>query len=227
MRKNHLYTGVSVLALLAMLLPVKSIFARAEEAGSDNGARDSEVEVRTLKQVSSTENRDVEILKREDSDSENKTETGTAKQEDNEQENEADTHRSAVSLFVKSLLEVADKNKNGIGDEVRAVAKEEDEAKDVVAKAVEEIENRSSIKTFLLGTDYKNIGMIRSEIAKTQNRINRLTELLDTMTSSTGAVTTSVQIQNFTEAQTKLADFIKLNEDKFSLFGWFVRLFNK
>lgn len=227
MRKNHIYTAISVLAVLAVLLPVKSIFARAEEAGSDSRVDNSEVEVRTLKQEDSTETRDVEILKQEDDQNENKSETGTAKQEDNDREDEADEHRSAVSSFVKNLLEVADENKNGIGEEVRAVAKEEDEAKEKVANAVEEIKNRSSIKTFLLGTDYKNIGMIRSEIAKTQNRINRLTELLDAMTSSTGAVTTSEQIQNFTEAQTKLSDFIKLNEDKFSLFGWFVKLFNK
>ena len=89
------------------------------------------------------------------------------------------------------------------------------------------MEARNWLKTFLLGTDYKNIGMIRSEIAKTQNRINKLTRLLDSMTTSTGSVTTSEQIQNLVQAQTKLSDFIKQNEDKFSLFGWFVKLFNK
>ncbi len=142
-------------------------------------------------------------------------------------EGEAEAHRSTVASFVKNLLEVADRNKTGIGEQVRVVAIEENEAKDKVAEAVKTVDSRNWLKTFLVGADYKNIGMIRSEMVKTQSRIDQLSRLLKTMSTSTGSVTTSEQINLLTQEQTKLENFLKTNESKFSLFGWFAKLFNR
>ncbi len=50
---------------------------------------------------------------------------------------------------------------------------------------------------------------------------------MKTMPSSTLTASTTEQLQSLTQAQTKLEDFLKANENKFSLFGWFVKLFNK
>ncbi len=199
MKINKIYTAVSFLAMLTLLLPGKSIFAKAEEASSSRDrARNNEAE------------------------------TGTMKRDyDEEKENESEAHRSAVASFVKSLLEVADRNKGGIGEQVRVVAREEEESEATTSKAIAEVEGRSWLKTFLIGTDYKNLGMIRSEMVKTQSRIDQLSRLLETMATSADSVTTTEQIRILTEAQTKLEDFLKQNESKFSLFGWFVKWFNK
>jgi len=209
MKKNKLYIVVSFLALAVMILPAKSIFAKAETSGRERDDR-NEIETGTLKR----------------NDDDDEARTGTMKRDDRE-ENEAETHRSAVAAFVQNLLKVADRNKGGIGEQVRVVAKEQEEAQATTSKAIAEVEGRSWLKTFLLGTDYRNLGMIRSEMVKTQSRIDKLNRLLETMTTSTGATTTAEQIQNLTQAQTKLEDFLKQNESKFSLFGWFVKLFNK
>ena len=199
MKINKIYTAVSFLAMLTLLLPGKSIFAKAEEASSSRDrARNNEAE------------------------------TGTMKRDyDEEKENESEAHRSAVASFVKSLLEVADRNKGDIGEQVRVVAREEEESEATTSKAIAEVEGRSWLKTFLIGTDYKNLGMIRSEMVKTQSRIDQLSRLLETMATSADSVTTTEQIRILTEAQTKLEDFLKQNESKFSLFGWFVKWFNK
>lgn len=239
MRKNKVYVAVSLLALLAMLLPAKLIFARTE-APEANRVEDDGIEASVLSESRDkspeSEGDRVKIDDRQIDDSQtgsvkqeddgDKVETGTLKEE-KDGENEAEMHRSAVSSFVENLLEVADKNKDGVGEDVRVIAKEEDDAEENVSKAVEEVKGRSSLKTFLIGTDYKNIGMIRSEMAKTQNRLDKLNGLLEKMSTSTGATTTLEQIQNLTETQTKLEDFLQENENKFSLFGWFVKLFNR
>lgn len=144
----------------------------------------------------------------------------------NDQLNGAE-HRSAVATFVQSLLNVADREEGGIGDQVRVIANAQNDSKDDVADAIDKIHNRSKVKTFLIGTDYKNIGQLRSEMVKTENQIDQLNKLLDQTTDADDKITLQAQIQALGQEQQKINDFLKANESKFSLFGWFVKLFNK
>lgn len=136
-------------------------------------------------------------------------------------------HRSAVGTFVQELLNVADREGNGIGEQVRVIAREQNEAKDTIADGIDKIKNRSKVKTFLIGTDYKNIGQLRSEMVKTRNRIAQLNRLSGSTTIEEDKTVLQEQIQKLEEKQKKIDDFLKANESKFSLFGWFVKLFNK
>jgi microsomal dipeptidase-like Zn-dependent dipeptidase len=149
-----------------------------------------------------------------------------AKAQNEKQVNGAE-HRSTVATFVQSLLNVADKEQGGIGEEVKAVAQAQNGTKDKVADTIDKIQNRSKIKTFLIGTDYKNIGQLRSEMVKTRNQIDQLKRLLDKTTSEENKVVLQGQIQTLEQEQQKIEDFLKANESKFSLFGWFVKLFIK
>ncbi|MEK7555590.1 MAG: hypothetical protein AAB516_02095 [Patescibacteria group bacterium] len=136
-------------------------------------------------------------------------------------------HQSAVSTFVQTLLNVADEEQKGIGEQVRVVAQLQNETKDKMADGIDKIQNRSKIKTFLIGTDYKNIGQLRSEMVKTGNQIDWLKRLIDKATSEESKTTLQGQVQALEQEQQKIEDFFKANESKFSLFGWFVKLFNK
>jgi len=136
-------------------------------------------------------------------------------------------HRSTVSTLVQSLLNVANKEQTGIGEQVKAVAQEQNDTKDTVAIAIDKIQNRSKIKTFFIGTDYKNIGQLRSEMVKTGNQITQLARLVDQTASTSTRTTLQLQIQVLEQEQQKINDFLKANESKFSLFGWFVKLFSK
>lgn len=137
------------------------------------------------------------------------------------------SHRSAVATFVQNLLKAADREQGGIGDQVRAIANEQNDSKDDVADEIEQVKNRSGFKTFLIGTDYKNIGQLRSEMAKTENQIDQLTQLSEQTADAAAQADLQAQIQALKDHQQKINDFIKANESKFSLFGWFVKLFSK
>lgn len=139
----------------------------------------------------------------------------------------AESHRSNVSVYVNNLLELASKAEGNIGEEMRLVAQEQNSSKEKISEAIEKIEKRGSLRTFLIGTDYKNLGKIRSELAKNEARLNKLNRTAEKMTSSTLSATTSEQIANLTKEQEELKNFIKQNESKLSLFGWFVKLFSK
>ncbi len=149
-----------------------------------------------------------------------------AKAQDEKQVNSAE-HQSTVSTFIQTLLNVADKEQGGVGEQVRVVAQQQNESKDKVADALDKIQNRNKVKTFLIGTDYKNIGQLRSEMVKTRNQIDWLKRLLDKTTSEESKTVLQGQIQTLEQEQQKINDFLTANESKFSLFGWFVKLFNK
>jgi len=149
-----------------------------------------------------------------------------AKAQNEKQVNGAE-HRSTVATFVQTLLDVADREQGGIGEEVKVIAQAQNDTKDKVADGIDKINNRSKIKTFLIGTDYKTIGQLRSEMVKTRNQIDQLKRLLDKTTSEENKTALQGQIQTLEQEQQKIEDFLKANESKFSLFGWFVKLFIK
>lgn len=134
-------------------------------------------------------------------------------------------HRSAVAAFVQSLLGVADREQGGIGAQVRAIAHEEDETGSTTVEAMTKVEDRGSLRTFLFGSDYKNLGVIRSGIATTSVHIEQLTRMRDAATSASEKAELSVHIDALASARAKLDAYVMAHEDVFSVFGWFVRLF--
>ncbi len=136
----------------------------------------------------------------------------------------ADEHKSTVANFVQTLLKAASSTEGGIGQQVRAIAQEQKDSSTTTANAIQKIQSRNKIKTFLFGSDYKNLGALRSEMVKTRNRIAQLNRTIKNATSTAEIQT---QIQTLEQEQTKIENFIKGQEGKFSLFGWLAKMFNK
>lgn len=135
-------------------------------------------------------------------------------------------HRSHVSNFVQQLERVAGKDRT-VGAEVKAVAQEEREISEKVKEKMEGIEKRGALRTFLIGSDYKNLGALRSDLVTTQNHIERLNKALERTDSSSTKAELETQIKDLTDIQTKAENFVKSMEGKFSLFGWLARMFSK
>lgn len=136
----------------------------------------------------------------------------------------AESHRSTVANFVQSLLAVADRE-GGIGQEVRTIAEQQNGAKDKAADIIYAVENRSKLKTFLIGTSYKNLGELRSQMVQTRNQIEQLARLAVKVENEGDKTELQNQIQVLEQEQANINDFITQNESKFSLFGWAVKLF--
>ena len=136
----------------------------------------------------------------------------------------ATEHRSTVANFVQTLLEASSSMEGGIGQQVKVIAQQQNDSEATTTKAIEKINSRNKIKTFLIGSDYKNLGALRSEIVQTRNRIDQLNRVIQNATDTAEIQT---QIQTLEQEQTKIDNFIKAQEGKFSLFGWLVKMFNK
>jgi len=144
--------------------------------------------------------------------------------EKNTPSGKAEEHRSRVSTFVHSLLSVADRDA-GIGAEVRAVAQAQNDSASSTAKAIAKLENRSKLATFLFGTDWKNVGMLRSEITRTDKDIARLEAASQKTTDAEVRTDLEVQIQALKAEHATLEAFVAARESSFSLFGWFTKMF--
>lgn len=139
-----------------------------------------------------------------------------------------DQHKSEVAKVVQDLIEIADRD-SGIGTEVKAIAQEEATTNEKIKEKMNAVEDRGGFKTFLIGSDYKNLGALRSELVTTANHIEKLNKVLDKTISTSTKVELETQIENLSAIQTKAENFIKseVEEGNFSLFGWLVKLFNK
>jgi len=156
----------------------------------------------------------------------NQGESNQIQNQEQEEQINADEHRSAVADFVQGLLEVADRE-GGIGKQVRVVAQQQKQSSDTTTQAMEEIQTRNKVKTFFIGTDYKNLGAIRSETVQTRNRLEQLNQLMENVQNEADKTELQNQIQTLEQEQTKIESFIKTQEGKFSLFGWAFRLFSR
>lgn len=160
----------------------------------------------------------------------NKNASSTDMDDDNDNndrdETTSESHRSIVATFVHSLLNVANRN-GGIGAEVSAVARSQNESSSTTVSAMQKVEGRGSLRTFLFGSDYKSLSVIKSELATTTENIARLKAVLNQTTDVTIRAELSAQISALETEQARLDAYVKVYEDHFSLFGWFNRLFVK
>jgi hypothetical protein len=189
-------------------------------SASANANVNATVKVKAVSASSSTSTKDNSKASTSTSspkDAKNATSTGTTTASEN---------RSVVANFVQSLLKVANRQP-GIGAEVRAIAQAQNDSASTTEEAVVKTEARSGVKAFLVGTDYKNLGVIRSELAKTDKRIARLQEIANDTFNLNDRATLNAEIEALTNSQAKLRKFVADNEVKFSVFGWFTKLFQK
>jgi len=163
------------------------------------------------------------------SPTEDDTDTNQNGQKNNFGQANAAAHRSVVANFVKSLLEVAKNEDNtdekGIGQQVRTIAMQQNQGEATTVTAMEQVQTRSKIKTFLFGSDYKNLGALRSEMVQTRNRIAQLMRLAQKTENADDKAALEQQISQLNQEQAKINDFITTNENKISLFGWLFKLF--
>lgn len=137
----------------------------------------------------------------------------------------AQEHRSVVANFVQTLLKAADREKGGLGEQVRIIAQQQNQAEATTTEAITKVEKRNKIATFLFGSDYKNLGALRSEIVRTRNRIQQLTNFMTQAKNASSTSEIQSQIQIMEQEQSKIENFIQTQENKFSLFGWLAKLF--
>jgi len=232
-------TKNSLITFLALILTIGSygsVLADSRDSG-DGGDGVSIISTTSLDVKSEMDNNDNNGDNLDNNESDNSTSSQKVDSEEKDSEDngtstegrhhsKSDEHKSEIAKFVHGLSKIADEE-GGIGKEVRDIADEEDNSSASTTEAISKVESRNSFETFLIGSDFKNLGMLRSELARTGKLIDRL-NVLASSTASTNLQTDLVaQIKLLQDDQAKVQAFVTANENSFSLFGWFVKFFNK
>ena len=200
---------------------VKANVQTQQQTQTSNEGEGNQIQAQNQEQVQSGEETENQVQNQ--NQEENQEQVQQQQQQKNKGQANAEQHRSTVANFVQSLKGIADKEA-GIGQQVSTVAQQQNQSASTTIQAMERIQVRSKVKTFLIGTDYKNLGTLRSEIVQTRNRLEQLNRLMENIQNEEDKTELQNQIQTLEQEQTRIEDFIKAQEGKFSLFGWLVKL---
>jgi hypothetical protein len=139
----------------------------------------------------------------------------------------AQLHKEKSEEVTKTLKEEAKKQKDAgnteVGDQIQQVVTEQEQTQEETTDAIAEVESRGKIKTFLVGTDYKNLGQLRSSLVHNRNEIRKLTQSLALVQTPEEKALIEAQLLTLTQERERIKTVITTNESSFSLFGWVSR----
>lgn len=129
-------------------------------------------------------------------------------------------------LDEESATSATDEISGEVADEIEQIAEEEEETTDETAGTIEQLESRNKFKNFLFGTDYKNLGQLRSSLVHNRNQIRKLTKVMSQVQGEEEKLMLEEQLVVLTQERERIKDVIVQNEEGFSILGWIFRLFS-
>lgn len=118
-----------------------------------------------------------------------------------------------------------------IAEEAEEIAEEISETSDDAAEAIDAVEKENKFKKFLVGTDYKNLGQLRSSLAHNENQIRKLTKLSERLQTQEMEQNMGVEseIENqlviLMQERERIKTVLEDGQESFSILGWFGKLF--
>jgi len=132
---------------------------------------------------------------------------------------------SEVAKQVQGMLEI--KTTGGIGDQVRVVAKEQNQAQEKIQENMMKMDAKSGIMKKLFGPDYKSMRSLNLLIEENNIRIEALQKLLINVQNYADRTQIEATIQSIVDQNTSLQERLQEEQKLSSLFGWLVQLFNQ
>lgn len=203
-KKKKVSYAAAIILVLTLNVASFAVFAKNDNAQNDKSNKASQSQKET---------------KEKTAEMKNFAKPDTAKGETN-----AQLHKVKSEEVAKKLKEVAVEEEAAgnveVSEQVEQVAVEQAEIQAETTEAIEEIETRGAVKTFLIGTDYKNLGQLRSNLVQNRNEIRKLTRTMTQAQTPESAALIQAQLMTMTQERERIKSVITTNEEGFSLFGW-------
>lgn len=130
---------------------------------------------------------------------------------------------SEVAKQVQELLQV--KTTGGIGEQVRQIAQEQNQAQSQIQEQLNKLESKSRLARLLTGTDYGSVKNLKAQLVQNQVRIKQLEQLQNQLSNQGDLALIQETIQALIQENTALQERITAEEQTKSLFGWLFKLF--
>jgi hypothetical protein len=147
--------------------------------------------------------------------------TGSGTSESRNQK--ANEHMSAVAAKVQELLQI--RTSGGIGEQVREVARLQNQAQEQIQTDLGKVQTRSSLMKALIGTDYGATKRLEAQLEQNQLRIEQLEQLMTQLYNQGDITMVQETIQALIQENTSLQEVIAAENQVRSMFGWLFRWF--
>jgi len=138
----------------------------------------------------------------------------------------AQNRRSEVANAVQEMLAVADRSE-GIGEQVRLVAQNQQKNFDEVEAGLEKVQNRNQFIRFILGPDYQEIKKAKNLLEQSRTRTEDLNQLKSQVTEKADQEVLDQQLQIMEQVREQVELRLDESQKGFSLLGWMFRLFSR
>jgi hypothetical protein len=145
-------------------------------------------------------------------------------EDENEDEDEGERHRSVVAEFVHSLDAAASSTSRGIGEQVREVAREQNELKDKTAENLKSLESRTAFIQFLIGSNRESIKALEDSAAVMQSHMDTLTQIEANTSPEVGKVL-AAQVKLLAKEKARIQSTIDAHKNNTGIFGWLIGMF--
>ena len=142
----------------------------------------------------------------------------------NSRSQNARDHMSSVSVYVEELLAMPDRQ-GGIGQQVRVIAQEQNQVQQQIGDELTTLENKSTLRKRLFGTDYKAVRNLEGLIEQNQLRIQQLEHLQIQTQNQSEQVQIQAAIEALIQQNTALQEQVQAELNYKSLFGWLMNYF--
>lgn len=138
----------------------------------------------------------------------------------------AGSRSSEVAKAVKTMAEIANRvNNPNVGEQIRTIAREQNEAEDNANKALDKIQERSGFVRFLIGSDFGQIKEVKKIMEQNQVRIQELQKIMLQLNNEADETELQNQINVLEIQNLNLANQLDEMDGGFTLFGWLIRWF--
>jgi hypothetical protein len=114
-----------------------------------------------------------------------------------------------------------------VSEELAETADEIEVQGEETEDALEAINTKPRWQVLLFGTDYKNLGQLRSQVAHNENNIRKLTKNLTGVSDPAASDLVQAQITLLQTEQQNIKTILQQNESQFSILGWVFKFFQK
>ena len=101
------------------------------------------------------------------------------------------------------------------------IIKEYEESKNMSRDIMDKLERKNELESLLIG---RRLGALRYELVQIKGSFYKLLDLTGRIESYPLKNKLNIQIAEIEEKKEKVENFLRLEENKFSLFGWFVSI---
>ena len=142
--------------------------------------------------------------------------TGGTKEEKNQRSQE---RKSQVALAVQTMERIGENNQ-GIGEQVRTIARSQKDKQEEIEESLVEAQNRSGMLKFLIGSNYGKLKKAEDGLAEQETKIEEMKKLAAQIENEEDAQMLLEHIAIMEQIRGNALADIEDEKKGFSLFGW-------